>query len=282
MASNNECSESDQLWQTDYLGDAFQGYEGVDYLRPLGTLDESVSTEISSAEYFDFSEFICPSLLTAQVHEPRNCSLLGIDRFTVETLAENSQSQSLLNILPYGVQQPSPIISTSTSTSTPVPQMTNGMSMEVYPSPPSLLTSDHSTTQSASPPDASQISIDASDGKMAIRSAPTNFVCTICTKPFSNALRLGQHVKDHNAPAKCKHCGKHFKHAKDRQRHLGSSKAAPSCPVLKAASPKNKHFACVCSSRTYTRKDTLIRHLRQAVIGTHCCRACGNRPCTCP
>ncbi|KAF2831415.1 hypothetical protein CC86DRAFT_138952 [Ophiobolus disseminans] len=246
-------------------------------LQPLDTSDKSVSMEASGAEYFDFSDFIYPSLLTTQVHEPQHCSLSGIDQFTVETLAENSQSQYFLDPLPNGAQQPSP----TTSSSTPVPNMDNCASMEVYPSPSSLLSSDQSPTHSASPPEMSQILTEAPDGKVAIRSASTNFVCPICTKSFSNALRFGQHIKDHNTPSKCKHCGKNFKHAKDRQRHLGSSKAAPSCLVLKTASPEGKHFACICSSKSYTRKDTLIRHLRQSATGQHYCRACGNRPCTC-
>ncbi|KAF2628419.1 hypothetical protein BU25DRAFT_35378 [Macroventuria anomochaeta] len=155
--------------------------------------------------------------------------------------------------------------------------------MEAYPSPSSLPSLGQFTPQPASPPDTSQVSIDAPDGKMVIESAPTSFVCKTCTKSFPTMLRYRQHVNRHScqAPSECKQCGQSIKHAKDLKRHLGSSKASPSCPALKNASPQGKHFACICSSKTYTRKDSLIRHLRTSATGKHRCRTCGNRPCTC-
>jgi hypothetical protein len=248
-------------------------------LQPLGTLDESVSFETSSAEYFDFAEYFNPSPLTAQVHEPPTCFLSGINLPTEEALADNSQSQFSHETLLHGVQQPSP-----TPTHTPTPTKAPGTSTETYPSPISLPSPDLSTIPSGSPPDTRHVSVEAPDGKKAIESTRSK-VCTTCTKSFS-ASRYQHHINRHECkPAtECQQCGEPIKHLKDLKRHLGSSKAAPACPVLKAAGYHSKHFACICSTKTYTRKDSLLRHFRTTasdVSQEHRCKACDRFPCAC-
>lgn len=276
--SSNGCSQNDLLQRTYNWYDEFHGHEGVADWRPLDALDESAPNGHSSTEHFDILEFLDPSLLTAWMHEPQSCFAPNIDQLAGETLAENSQSQISLDPHTYGIQQSSPNSRSSAS----VASKANDTSAEIHMSPCSLLASDISTPpQSASPPDISQPSIYLPDGKRAIESAPAKFSCPTCTRSFSNALRFSQHVKEHRALSHCEHCGEHFKYAKDRQRHLGSSNAAPSCRILKAAGSETKHFACICKSKAFTRKDTLIRHLRLSTTGEHCCRACGSRPCTC-
>lgn len=277
--SNNECSQSGLLEWTNYSGDACYGYESVGPTQPLGTLDESVHERTSGAGYSNTFDYINPSLLTKHAHEPQNRSLSGLDHSTTETIANNSQPQLSLKSVPYGVQQPSP----APTSSIQAPSKANDTSMEAYPSPSLLLSLGQFTPQPASPPDIAQVGSDAPHGKMAIESAPTSFVCKTCTKSFPTMLRYHQHVNRRScqAPSECKQCGQSIKHAKDLKRHLGSSKASPSCPALKNVSLQAKGFACICSSKTYTRKDSLIRHLRTSRTENHCCRACGKSPCTC-
>jgi hypothetical protein len=68
-----------------------------------------------------------------------------------------------------------------------------------------------------------------------------------------------------------------FKFAKDLKRHLGSGKASSSCNKLFSSSTG---FACVCN-KSYTRKDSLMRHLRALSTEGHRCKACNKSPCQC-
>ena len=283
LESSNECSDGDPLWRTDYFDDAFRGFEGVDNWQPFGTLDESVPSGTSSAEYLDLTSIINPSLSTTQLPESQNSFLSGISQLTGESLAENSQLQLSLDSFLHGVQQPSP----TPSSSTLAPSQANDPRFDTYPSPSSLPSSDQSTIQSASPPDTSHASVEAPDGKKEIKSARANFVCTTCTKSFSNALRFGHHVNRRScrAPSECQQCGQPIKHSKDLRRHLGLSMAAPACRALKAVGPQLKRFVCTCNSKSYTRKDSLLRHLRNStsdISQRHRCQACDHYPCSCP
>ncbi|KAF5847451.1 hypothetical protein GGP41_000206 [Bipolaris sorokiniana] len=277
---NNECSQSDALERTNYLGNAiYGGYKSVNTTQPLGTLDESVHQRTSGSRYSNTSGCIDPSLLTQHVHEPCYYSRSWLDQSTKQTLAENSQSQLYPNPTPSNVQQPL----LTPATNKKAPDIPKDTSIEAYPSPSSLPSLGQLTPQIASPPDTTQIGLNIPDGKVAIEPAGMSFVCKTCTKSFLSRLRYDQHVNRHSckAPSRCEQCGQPIKHPKDLRRHLGSNNALPSCPALKSVSPRASNFMCICNSKTYTRKDSLVRHLRTSKTGNHRCRTCGKNPCAC-
>ncbi|KAJ5065006.1 hypothetical protein J3E72DRAFT_27884 [Bipolaris maydis] len=157
------------------------------------------------------------------------------------------------------------------------------MSIEAYPSPSSLPSLGQLTSQVTSPQDTTQVGLNMPDGKVAIEPAGMSFTCETCTKSFTNKSRYDRHANRHSckAPSRCEQCGQSIKHPKDLKRHLGSNSALPSCPALKKVNPQVNSFMCICSSKTYTRKDSLVRHLRTSKKGNHCCRACNKNPCGC-
>ncbi|EUC38273.1 hypothetical protein COCCADRAFT_32726 [Bipolaris zeicola 26-R-13] len=274
---NNACSQSDLLEWTNYLSNAICGGDksvGVDVPipPPLGTLDESVHQGTSGVGYSNTSSCIDPSLLTQHVHEPCCSSLSWLDQSTKQTLAENSQSQ----LSPHQTRH-------SKATNARAPATPNDMSIEAYPSPSSLPSLGRLTPKVASPPDTTQIGLNIPDGKIAIEPAGMSFICKTCTKSFPNKLRYDRHANMHSckAPSRCEQCGQSIKHLKDLKRHLGSNNALPSCPALKNDSPRASSFMCFCSSKTYTRKDSLVRHLRTSKAGNHRCRTCNKNPCAC-
>ncbi|KAJ6285557.1 hypothetical protein J3E71DRAFT_373738 [Bipolaris maydis] len=271
--SNNACSQSDLLERTDYLGNTIYGRnKSVNATQPLGILDESVHHGTSGAGYSNTSGCIDPSLLTQHVHEPRYYSRSWLDQSTKQTLAENSQSQ-------LSPQQPHQ----AKATNAQAPTIPNDMSIEAYPSPSSLPSLGQLTSQVTSPQDTTQVGLNMPDGKVAIEPAGMSFTCETCTKSFTNKSRYDRHANRHSckAPSRCEQCGQSIKHPKDLKRHLGSNSALPSCPALKKVNPQVNSFMCICSSKTYTRKDSLVRHLRTSKKGNHCCRACNKNPCGC-
>jgi uncharacterized Zn-finger protein len=222
-------------------------------------------------------EYIDPSLLTMLGCEPPNPFPSGVSQPPEAALAEQSQSQiSLLSSLP-SAQKPFPTLSFETLYA----QDTGSGA-----SPISAASTNQSSTQSASPSDSSSGSVDAPDGKRKIKVTSVNSVCAVCTRSFSSASRYRHHIDRHScqAPSECHQCGQPLKHSKDLKRHLGLSNAAPSCPALKAAGFEAKRFACLCSSKPFTRKDTLQRHLRNSAgdgLQPHRCRVCDHSPCKC-
>jgi hypothetical protein len=260
------------------VDEVLQGFEGVNYSQPLGTLDESVLTGTSDAEYYDTSAYFSPSLLTAQVHEPQPYFLSGLNQSAAETFAESSYLQLSPNPSSYGVQQqqqPSPTPSSQTLNL----GKADNTHTETYPSPTSLPPPDQVPSQSPTPSVNGQVLAVAPEGKLAISSERANLVCKTCTKSFPNALRFKNHVSRRScqAPSKCRQCGEPIKHSKDLKRHLGSSQAAPACLVLKGSGTLAKHFVCTSCPKTYSRKDSLQRHVQEK----HQCKVCHKFPCAC-
>jgi hypothetical protein len=265
-------SDGQDIWGMPYM------VTSVDNTQPLGTLDESVFESTSGTGYPNAVKFIDPILLT-NPHEPPNYSPSERGHLTQGILADNPQPQISPNLSPCNIRQSAPIVASITR----VPNGNNDASMNAYPSPSSLPSLDQLTSQPSSPLDIGQTCSDTLDGKMAINSVPTNFVCRACKKSFPYKLRYDEHVNRQRCEArfKCENCGQLFKHAKDRKRHLGSKNALPSCPNRRNSNPQAMGFACICSSREYRRKDILVRHLKTSKKGTHFCRNCAKSPCSC-
>jgi hypothetical protein len=278
LESNDECSQSGLSEWTDSVEYAFDRYEN--FAEPLSSLFESSCGRIATDGNSNTSNCINPSLLTKHAHEPQNGFLSGLDQYTKETPADNSQPQIYIHMTPYGVKQSIPAPTSSTKT----PSKATSTSEAAYPSPFSPPPLEHFIPQPARPAETVQILPDVSDGKLAIQCAPTSFVCKTCTRSFSTRLRYDRHTNGQSCQAlfKCKHCRQSFRNAKDLKRHQGSSKALSSCLARKDVFPQTADFACICSTKNYTRKDSVVRHLRMSKTGSHCCRACRKNPCKCP
>lgn len=231
----------------------------------------------SWASYGETSNCIDPRLLTLHAHESQHLSLSRLDPFISETSANNSQPQLFSKLFSYDVQRPLP----SPTLSIRATHEPNDMSEEVYPSPSSLPSSGQFTPQTESLSGVDQACLDASDGEMVLKRSITSSVCEKCKKSFPTRSYYHRHINKRScqAPSKCKHCGQLFKLEKDLQRHLGSIKASTSCPKLENANCSTS-FACVCR-KSYTRKDSLMRHLRASSSDDHCCRVRNKSPCLC-
>lgn len=218
--------------------------------------------------------YIDPALLARQAHES---PLTRLDPITGWASADNLRPQLFSRPSSYDAQHhlsiPKPSIQ---ATSEP-----SDTSEEVYPSPSSLPSSGQFTPQTTSLSDVDPACSDASDGKMALPRTMTNSVCGKCKRSFPTRSYYHRHINKRScqAPSKCKHCGQSFKLEKDLQRHLGSEKASTSCPKFENAIPFTG-FACVCR-KSYTRKDSLMRHLKASSSEEHCCRVCNKSPCQC-
>jgi hypothetical protein len=235
-------------------------------LQPSCTLDESVHERNSCC--------IETALLARQEHEP---PLTGLDPITGWTPADNLRPQLFSRPSSYDVQHllsiPTPSIQ---ATSKP-----SDTSEEVYSSPSSLPSSGQFTPQTTSLSDLEQACSDDSEGKMVLPRTMKNPVCGRCKKSFPTRACYRRHISERScqASSKCKQCGKSFKLKKDLKRHLGSEKASSSCPKLENAS-SSTGFACVCN-KSYTRKDSLMRHVRALSTEEHRCKACNKSPCQC-
>ena len=157
----------------------------------------------------------------------------------------------------------------------------SGTSEEIYSSASSLPSSGQSTPQTTSLSGVEQACSDASEGKMALPRTLNKSVCGKCKESFPTRACYHRHISKSRCQAllKCKHCGSSFKLAKDLKRHLGSDKASTSCTKLENAVSLTG-FACSCN-KSYTRKDSLTRHLRALSHGSHRCSACNKTACQC-
>jgi hypothetical protein len=145
--------------------------------------------------------------------------------------------------------------------------VTNFALSNVQPSlSPSTPSSDfhsvRSVSTTASRTSAESAMVGVPEGKMQIGSLHSEFACSDCKKSFSKDLRFKQHLRRHcTAKHACK-CGKSYTLIKDLRRHQGSSKtSASSCPAT-ASEQRPKGFVCVCS-RSFLRKDSLLRHINR-------------------
>jgi hypothetical protein len=273
--SNYECSHDVPDWWTDY--GVRQGYEGVSVFEPPGVLDDLFPIGGSSVQYDNPLMYINPCLLTRPEHESLICSTSVISQSAPEALAQVTQSQSLLDPLPPDTPRlPSTIYTKAVGDR----QESESRKLRglFYPTSPHL-----SPSQSASPASSGQASSDAPDGKMEIATTGAKYLCPACRTSFSSDLRYRKHLGALSCQKlfNCHDCELRFKNAKDLQRHRGHTKAASSCRKRKAVGLRVKPFACTCKLKAYTRKDSLLRHLRDTDPLSHRCKACDNASCSC-
>ncbi|KAH7076624.1 hypothetical protein BKA63DRAFT_489932 [Paraphoma chrysanthemicola] len=218
------------------------------------------------------------SLLTVLGYETQNEFPSGISQFSEEALADSSPSQIPPHFSATNSHESSPTSSLGT-----FPDQNPACSAKST----SVASTEHSFARSPSSADSISISVGVSNGKKQIPVAATTITCARCTRSFSTASRYRHTTDGHNcqSPFECPHCRKPIKHLKSLSRHLGLDGGAAACLELKkAAAFHPKELACTCSSKQFTRRDTLIRHLRNKAGDTkqeHRCRACDNSPCKC-
>ncbi|KAH7394380.1 hypothetical protein BKA66DRAFT_298954 [Pyrenochaeta sp. MPI-SDFR-AT-0127] len=221
-----------------------------------------------------------------QDHEPRSPAPLGISQSADEVLAENFLSQFMFDFTDINVQQ-SHLEPGEAST------FPDDSSKLIHPSASSTsspATFDSWTTRSTSPPSSVQAPEDASDRKLQLPAARTNFSCQTCKGKFTSEPHYRLHVRRRNCAAAsskfvCNACGRSFKLSKDLKRHQGQRGSAPVCLALRAKSQQLKQFVCVCDKASYTRKDSLQRHMDRENSRErneqHRCRICQHCCCRC-
>jgi hypothetical protein len=277
--SNYECSQNVRHGWTEY-DDVLQGYEGVLLSEPLGVPDDLFSTGDSYVRCDNPVKYIDPRLLTNPGHESLNCSMPVISQLGLEALAQVTHSQSFSNpILPETQHIPS-------TAYTEVPSDRQELNLRIYYSPYLPVPLDSSSSQSASPTRSDQTSSDTPEGKIEIVATRARYVCVTCKESFTTERRYRNHVGalGCHTPFDCHDCGRKFKNAKDLRRHRGHNQAASSCPKFKTAGVRANPFACTCSTKTYTRKDSLQRHLSKFARDKpqhHRCKACNHAQCRC-
>lgn len=125
----------------------------------------------------------------------------------------------------------------------------------------------NSTGPKSSPPDSEMVDrgsrSNVTTTKMAISTLKSSYTCLACGESLPTRLCFRSHIRrgcsDTRQAYRCDTCKRTFTLAKDLKRHQGS---ASSC--LKSSQESKKiQFPCICGRR-FTRKDTLLRHLRVA------------------
>jgi hypothetical protein len=238
--------------------------------------DYSYEQSTESTKYID------PYLLTRLEHEPQDLSPSEISQPIAETLAESTQSQS-----PFDPKKQKNKNYASISVSRlSINDECLEWDVELTQAPCSSRSTDPSQSPISSSSISEQASSDKQEGKIEISAASARLTCPTCQESFPTALRYRKHMGALacHMPFSCHDCGRKFKKAKDLQRHRGHAKAASSCPKLRNSESQAKPFACTCNSKAYTRKDSLLRHLREHSrdgMQHHRCRACNRSPCTC-
>jgi hypothetical protein len=254
-------------------------FEGAQSFGPIGILDDLFPTGRPSIQD-NSQEYIDPFLLTIPEHESQNRSQSVISRLVPEALAQGSRSQSLLDSLHPEAQHIPPI------TYMGILGHNEELQQQQFLGPSSPTSLHLSTFQSASPTSSDQVSSDTQGGKIEIVSTSAKISCLLCQESFQTTLRYRKHLGAFGCKTlfSCYDCGRKFKIEKDLQRHRGHNKAASSCPQRKGIGLGVKPFACTCNSKAYTRKDSLLRHLREHVNDKpqhHRCKACDHHPCRC-
>lgn len=276
LASDLERSPYVQYDQGDNSNHVLPNHENVGVEKLTSQFDYLYEQSTESTKYID------PYLLTRQEHEPQDWFPSEISQPIAETLAQSTQSQSLFDLT-----KPKTKINTSTS----VAHLTINddcleWDVELKQAPSSSRYTDPSQSPISSSSVDEQVPSDKPEGKIEISATSTSLMCPTCQESFSTALRYRKHMGALacHMPFSCHDCGRKFKKEKDLQRHRGHAKAASSCPKLRNSEFHAKPFACTCNSKAYTRKDSLLRHLRKHArdgMQHHRCRACNRSPCTC-
>lgn len=270
LASEFERSEYVQERWTDCQDDALWGQGNVQHFAPLVNSEgDWCGQSLNPPEYID------PSLLTLLEHEPRNYFPSGVSQYIEENPVQTS-SQFPVDP-PSEIQQILPRL--------PLDQSNQDWeSSPAHDSPPTL--TDSTTTTTSSPRSDGQIFNDPPDGKMEIVAAHSNLVCSMCHQVFPSALRYRKHVSVTSCQKAfdCQDCGRKFNKAKDLRRHRGPDETTSTCLKPRSGGLKPKPFACTCQAKSYTRKDSLLRHLHEYAHEQplrHRCKGCDQYPCGC-
>lgn len=272
-------------WWTEISSDALQGYESVGESQPFGTQNSSVQSGTSDSEYLNWEDFIDLDLLATHEHEPHDAFPLEITQAAGELSAQNSQFQFSPDNLDNHVQQPPLGLQYVISVADANKELESHLR-----SSSSLSSSESCPTSSASPTSSGPMPKDVPDGKKEISSTWATFACSTCKEAFANESRYRKHMRQRNCTVTrmkftCKACERPFQLGKDLKRHQGLTGSATSCPALKASNRHFKQFACSCDKHSYTRKDSLQRHMNRdnAREGSqlHRCKTCQRCRCCC-
>jgi len=262
-----ECSLDDLLWSIDGVDNLSHVLAGQSDWQAIDVQNSDVPTEASSSVYLELCESIDPSLLLREVHEPRVQDHISDVLQSIEvSFAKNSPSQN--NLLGAFVIDS---------------QLSNSNGLAVISSEPSASSDSPDTVSSSLIPNRS--SYNTEDDliiKRRIERTRLNLTCQVCEESFTSPLRYRRHIERRQcrAPSSCSECGVRFKHARDLRRHQGLDGSVASCSQLRGSNTHVERFTCTCE-KTYTRKDSLQRHIKREGLPGHKCRNCQSCICTC-
>jgi hypothetical protein len=276
---NNEGSQSCQSWHTNLESEEFRSVYRISDL-PGCDLWSMGAPHIRDA---DFENLSAMDSLTMIDTEPQSTIAPGISQFGDEALTEDSTSQFCFDHQSIDIHQPLLSSQWSTATSSDKNELYQNSFLNAASSSSSL---EPLLSQSPSPLSSGQISEVSRKGKMKIPSIRKTYSCSTCRESFANdrLLRRHRHRHEHTAFL-CEACQQSFTEERGLRRHQGKRGSISSCPVLKTTNPSPKRFACTCDKHSYTRQDTLKRHM-DAKNSTesdqrHKCKACQHYPCRC-
>ncbi|KAF2108204.1 hypothetical protein BDV96DRAFT_672314 [Lophiotrema nucula] len=243
------CSIGDSSWWMDQLVNSSLCLEGAAQTQSSSTLHESVSIEISSTDDTQLEQFFDFDLLAAPMDEPRSLSPPGISQFVNDGFGLASQPQLSQQDHEIELQYPN---------------LFDLDAQDSRQSPSSASLSATSLTRSTSPSTSSHASDDAPQlGRVMIPVIAKALLCSTCNDSFSSELRYRHHIRRNACVArqsfKCHACERSFTLAKDLNRHQRSAK---SCPAASSQLSTGR-YTCTCG-KSYTRRDTLLRHFERA------------------
>jgi len=217
---------------------------------------ESVPLGTSVSESFDLEKFIDIDPLTWPAHEPQNFPTPEISSSADEAIAENSQSHIHKNFT-------TPTISPASMnhfSEVSAPGTALRLATDRYPSISTPASSEPRSRISTSPSSSGLGSDEAATGKREISSVYMVHSCPTCKVSFTKEAHYRQHRRHRQCTApsstnQCDVCQRVFTLPKDLRRHQKRS-----CTVQTV----RESFACSICERSYQRKDSLQRHVREA------------------
>jgi hypothetical protein len=259
------------VWQTDHVFEDFRH-------------DYSTSDSYGC----DFENYLGMDPLAMPDDEPQRTIAPGVSQFDDQVLAENSTSQFCFDLQNIDIHQP--LLSPQWSTATPSDknELDSNRFLNAISSSSSSL--ELSAAQPPIPLGSGQFSGDPRKSKMKIPSIRMTYPCLTCKESFANEALHRRHSRHNKCTAPsptflCEACQRSFTYAKDLTRHRGKGDSPSSCPVLKTKNPSPKRFACTCDKHSYTRKDSLQRHMDKGNAREsgqrHRCKICQHFPCHC-
>ncbi len=248
--------------------------DSFDFSPPIGNPSKHIPQDVLVSSSFNFPNLISTDSSTEpNQHDSPSFSLPGVNQSVDEAPSQHFQSQTPLSLSPIGVQRLSHSPSCSPSALSDNSELDPHRCLS-FSSPSSRPSSRGPwPTRSTSPSGSSHLAEDTQNQKREISSAWTMFKCSSCGESFKEP-NYREHFRRCTASSSnftCNLCGKIFKHPKSLKRHQGKPGSAPSCPVLKVRSQQTRQFECTCNEGSYTRKDSLQRHIesRNKNEGSH-------------